>query len=271
MKKARDIKIAAQTLWVKGCRILNLRGVFLCFVDYAFTAPFLSAKMVQLRLKLWGVGVNRVVALEQLHMRLRLLQIALFLESLVDLVLQCTMRVLLRNIYGLVDCSQLFREVEEARSVLVQFMSWRNYANYIYITAICNVAILSSSSRLIARLIGSEIRRTRYHTRLLFLVQTVLRSIIAIRRVDSDYRRDYKEDVNHLVVNYFNHYMNRTIGIRIVVKGRFNRRRRKFLNIFTAGYDRPREYLTLKCSSAFDEGYHRQGSFGIKVALFYGY
>jgi hypothetical protein len=60
-----------------------------------------------------------------------------------------------------------------------------------------------------------------------------------------------------------------TVGVKIIVKGCFNRRKRKGKAVFAAGYPSSLQTFSNRCSYAFSAAVTYKGSFGVHAFIFH--
>jgi hypothetical protein len=173
--------------------------------------------------------------------------------------------------------------VDRLSEYLVTFVSWRRYTGFLYRVGVVTAAILYRNPQLIATLLARELRRTRFHRRILYLLHTVLQNVRKLAGLASPTVRGlapgghWPVGVGVIAEQRWQRRLygvlrgaSERVAILLFVKGRFNRRRRTLKLRLSLGEEvytfQERE---VPCRAATASAANRQGSFGLRVFFFY--
>jgi hypothetical protein len=115
---------------------------------------------------------------------------------------------------------------------------------------------------LLVHIVAAELRKTYRHSRLMSIVETVVRNLLVFNVRFCNSQNTIGSPLQFTVCA-------NTVGVKIVIKGCFNRRKRKGKAIFAAGYPTSLQSFSNKCSYAFAASATYKGSFGVHAFIFH--
>jgi hypothetical protein len=195
-------------------------------------------------------------------LRLRSLQVNLLLEGRAQRFFKLPVRVFSQNSAAITKFVPNHWGVERILNKFSPYRGWQRYTNYVYLIATVYVSLLSNKASLLVRIVAAELRKTYRHSRLMCIVETVIRNLLVFNVRFCASQIKIGSPLQFAVCA-------NTVGVKVVIKGCFNRRKRKGKAIFAAGYPASLQTFRNKCSYAFATAITYKGSFGVHVFIFH--